>query len=71
MKSKVVLFTNENYFWSFKNVLLKLTYEIYIKKQHDSLTERIKQTNNIYSSKWFYIMKLIFSKINIPDFLDI
>jgi hypothetical protein len=71
MKSKVVLFTNENYFWSFKNVLLKLTYEIYIKKQHDSLTERIKLKNIIYTSKWFYIMKLIFSKIYIPDFSDI
>ena len=71
MKNKVVLFTNENYFWSFKNVLLKLTYEIYIKKQHDSLTERIKLKNHIYTSKWFYIMKLIFSKIYIPDFSDI
>ena len=71
MKSKVVLFTNENYFWSFKNVLLKLTYEIYIKKQHDSLTERIKLKNNICTSIWSYIMKLIFSKKYIPDFSDI
>ncbi len=72
MKLKVILFINENCFLNFKNILLKLAYDIYIKKPHDSLTDRIEKRNKIYlSSNWGYIMKLIFSKTFIFDFSDI
>ena len=69
MKLKVILFTNEPFFMNFKNILLKLAYEIYINKQHNLLVDKIKaKNNNFLVSKWFYIMKLIFSKMKIPDF---
>ena len=72
MKLKVILFTNEKFFFNFKNILLKLAYEIYIERQHDLLTDRIEKKNiNYFSSKWFYIMKLMFSKIFIPDYSKI
>ena len=71
MKYKVILFTNQKFFMSFKNILLKLSYDIYIKKQHDSLTQKIETSKKSYSSKWFYIMKLIFSKTLIKDFSQI
>ena len=69
MKLKIILFTHENSFFNFNNVLHKLAYEIYIDRQHDSLTDRIEKRNkNFVSSKWFYIMKLMFSKMMIPDY---
>ena len=72
MKLKVILFTNKNSFFNFNNILLKLAYEIYIDRQHDLLTDRIEKRNrNNFSSKWFYIMKLMFSKFIIPDFSKI
>lgn len=72
MKLKVILFTNENFFFNFKNILLKLAYDIYIEKQHELLTDRIENNKiSFSSSKWFYIMKLIFSKVYIPDFSKI
>ena len=71
MRFKIVLFTNENFFWNFKNVLLKLSYEIYFKKQHDLLTDRIEQKKIFFSPKWFSIMKLMFSNMYIPDFSEI
>jgi hypothetical protein len=72
MKCKVILFTNETFFFNFKNILLKLAYDIYIKKQHELLIDTIETIkSNITSSKWFYIMKLIFSKVYIPDYSQI
>ena len=72
IKLKILFFTNENCFFNFKNILLKLAYDIYIKKQHDSLTDRIEKRNKNYlSSNWCYIMKLIFSKTYILDFSNI
>lgn len=72
MRYKVVLFTKENYFFNFKNILIKLSYEIYIKKQHDLLIDTIEKRKKKYSSNnWFNIMRLIFSKISIQDFSKI
>ena len=72
MRYKVVLFTKDNYFFNFKNILIKLSYEIYIKKQHDLLIDSIEKRKKIYSSNnWFNIMRLIFSKIYIQDFSKI
>ena len=72
MRYKVILFTKENYFFNFKNILIKLSYEIYIKKQHDLLIDTIEKRKKKYSSNnWFNIMRLIFSKISIQDFSKI
>ena len=72
MRNKVVLFTTENYFFNFKNILIKLSYEIYIKKQHDLLIDTIEKRKKIYSSNnWFNIMRLMFSNIIIQDFSKI
>ena len=72
MKYKVVLFTQETFFFNFKNILIKLSYEIYIKKQHDLLIDTIEKTKKIYSSNnWFNIMRLMFSKKFIQDFSKI
>ena len=72
MKLKVILYTNEIYFFNFKNILIKFAYEIYLKKQHALLTDRIEKRNKKdFSSKWFYIMRLIFSKTFIHDYSKI
>lgn len=72
MRNKVVLFTTENYFFNFKNILIKLSYEIYIKKQHDLLIDTIEKRKKVYSSNnWFNIMRLMFSNIIIQDFSKI
>ena len=39
MKSKIILFTKRNYFFNFKNILLKLAYDLYLKKHHDLLID--------------------------------
>jgi hypothetical protein len=74
MRSKIILFTKIHYFFNFKNILLKLAYDIYLKKHqhHYLLSDGIDKYKNYFtSSKWFYLMKLMFSKIYIPDFSDI
>lgn len=72
MKLKVILYTNEIYFFNFKNILLKFGYEIYLNKQHDLLTDRIeKKSKKDLSSKWYYIMRLMFTKTSIPDYSNI
>ena len=72
MKLKVILFTKEFFFLNFKNMLFKLAYEIYRNKQHDLLVDKIEnKKKNFLASKWFYIMKLMFSKMKIPDFSNI
>lgn len=73
MKTKIILFTSHNFYLNFKNILLKLAYELYIKKYHDLLSDRLEKNknNNSPSSKWFDIMKLMFSKIYILDFSKI
>ena len=72
MRTKIILYTKIQYFFNFKNILLKLAYDIYLKKHQYLLSDGIeKYKNNFTSSKWFYLMKLMFSKIYIPDFSDI
>ena len=72
MKTKIILFTNDIYFYNFENILLKLAYEINSRKSLDLLTDRIEKKKKInLLSNWFYIMKLLFSKTSIPDYSEI
>ena len=72
MKSKVILFNKASCFINFKNILLKLAYDIYINKQHNLLIDRIEKINKKdLSSNWWYIMRSIFSNIYILDFPNV